>query len=105
MAKKKSTPKKPSLGDDLKDIVIPFDLYTAFSLVVTEMKDQDFTYDSMVKSEQPVVVFNSEEKKEKILVNIAKQNLLIKQFYQKNNAERLKVIYVVKPSERNFNLI
>jgi hypothetical protein len=97
--------KKLLLEEDLKSISIPFDLYTAFSSVVEEMEAKEFDYDSMISSSQPVVIFKSKKKEEKILINVTKENLLIKHFSEKDNIKKLKVIYVVKPSERNFNLI
>lgn len=99
------TPDKPSLEEDLKQISIPFDLYTAFSLAVAEMNKKKFTYSEMKKSSQPVAIFRSSEREEKISINITAENLLVKQFSTKNNTEKLQVIYVVKPSERNFNII
>jgi hypothetical protein len=104
-AEKKTIPKRPSLEDDLKGVTIPFDLFTAFALVSAELKEKKFIYDEILVATHPVFIFKSKEKKEKVLVNIGRENLLIKQFYEKDDIEKLKVLYVVKPSERNFNLI
>ena len=98
--------KKASLGEKNKKIEIPFDLYTGFSLVVEELKNKGFEYSKItIDSVSPILTFESKELKERILININEEDLLIRQFSVKKNSRKLKVIYVTKPAERNFKLI
>ena len=112
MAKKKkqstSGPKekKPSLGEDLKLIQIPYSLFTGFSAVVEELKRKDFEYNGIYKGGASTFIFRSKEAKEHITVYVTKDNLLIKQFSElKDDKTKLKVIYVVKDSGRKFKIL
>jgi hypothetical protein len=108
MAKKKILKKTipiPSLNDDMKDIKLPFELLTGFSVVVNEVQEQGFKYDNTFTDSTSTLTFISKELKQRITINISKENLLIKQFSDKEDDRELKVIYVVKDSGRNFKLI
>ena len=108
MGKKKKLEKiipKPSLGEDLPGVKLPFDLYTAFTTVIEELKDNNFEYAGAIIQDQSVLNFEAKEKNENVTITVTKDNLLIKQFTKEANHEKLKVIYVKKPSGRNFKLL
>lgn len=90
------------LKEDLKEIDIPFDLLSAFQSVVTEFGKRKFKYESFSNDKEFILTFVNEE--EKILLAIQKEHLYVRQFHYKNEQRKLKVLYVVKPSERNFKL-
>lgn len=98
--------KRPSLKRDLKTIDVPFDLYTGLSLVIEEMKTKKFAYKELIKDASDILIFKSVRKKESISINIEKDNLLIRQYSLIDKDRRkLKVLYVVKPTERIFKLV
>lgn len=113
MTNKKTTEKlkpslskeKPSLNKDLKEITIPFDLSAAFDSIVKELKAKEFDYIKLIHGQVPVLKFKLEELKEIILIDINKENLTVKQLTEGKEKDKLKVIYIIKPSERNFNII
>ena len=88
------------LKEDLKDINIPFDLLSAFQSVVTEFGKQKFKYDSINDKGEQVLRFK--KTKQRILMAIEKEHLFIRQFDIKGKQRKLRVLYVVKPSERKF---
>ena len=97
--------KKPSLGNDLKKVTLPFDLYTGFFAVIEEMKNKGFEYTHMTLEKSPILTFVSEALQESVLVSIESETLLIRQFLTDNEKRKLKVIYVVKATERSFKLV
>ena len=101
MAKKKKT--SITLEDDLQKVNIPFDLLLGVSIVTEEVKDKGFKYKGLTQDGSPILTFKSKE--ENVTINIEKENLLIRQFSVDGDSKKLKAIYVVKPSERKFNLI
>lgn len=105
MAKKKMTPEE-KLTSDLSTIIVPFDLFTGLSIVIEELKKRKFTYTHLNQEAlQNILWFKTKE--QKLSINIEKENLLIRQFSSetKTTPRKLKVIYVVKPTERDFKLI
>jgi hypothetical protein len=103
---KATVSKQPSLKDDLKDVEIPFDLFTGLSLVIEEVNKKGFTYIYKTESRNVILTFEAKEISETLSINIEKENLLVRQFTIKEDGGRkLKVIYVVKPSERTFKLV
>lgn len=103
MAKTKN--EKLKLQEDLEKVNIPFDLLHGFSLVVLELRNNDFSYSHLTQEQSSIFTFESKKAKQKILVSINKEDLLIRQFSMNDDNRVLKVIYVVKPSERSFKLI
>lgn len=96
---------KPSLKNDLKTIEIPFDLFTGLSLVTQEMNNKGFKYSHLTNEGVPSLTFKSKKLKENIIINIESETLLIKQFLMKGTTRKLKVLYIVKPTERTFKLV
>ena len=95
-----------NLHDDLAKMIIPFNLLTPLIMVTEEFKSKGFVYSHSVNEKSTLSAsFNSEKLKEKIIVHIEKENLFIKQFSMNDGKRKLKVIYVVKPSERTFKLV
>ena len=94
-----------SLSEDLKDIDVPFDLFTGLSLVTEELESKGYTYTNFFKKSNAVLTFTSEDEMNEVYVTIEKENLLIRQFTYEEDTKKLKVIYVLKPSERTFKLI
>lgn len=105
MTKIKVRTKIAQLKKDLETVKVPFDLFTGLSLVTQELKDKDFKYIHMTNDHAPILTFESKKIKERVSVTIEKENLLIRQFTITGDTRKLKVLYVVKPSERKFNLI
>ena len=103
--KKEKLSNELSLGEDLPLIKLPFDLYTAFSTVVEELKNKKFHYQGSIIKDESVLNFKSKEREENLTVTVTKENLLIKQFTMEGNHEKLKVIYVIKPSNRDFKIL
>lgn len=97
--------KKSTLKKDLKGADVPFDLFTGLSLVVDEIESKGFVYSHLTKEKNILLVYTSKEAKENISINIEKENLLIRQFMMTGTNRKLKVIYVVKPTERTFKLV
>ena len=90
------------LKEDLESINIPFDLLSAFQSVVTEFGKQKYKYDST--SHEGEVVLRFKKTKKKIMLAIQKEHLYVRQFDIEGKRRKLRVLYVVKPSERNFKL-
>jgi len=105
MKKIKEKPKSTKWDEDIKSISVPFDLFTGLSLVTEELKKKDFTYTKMVKDHSPILIFESKKLEERVSIVIEKENLLIRHFIIKNDTRKLKVLYVLKPSERKFKLV
>jgi hypothetical protein len=99
----KSKVKAPQLKEDLEGITIPFELFTGLSLVTKEIEDNGFTYSHFTNEYYAVLTFKSEDKE--IDVTIEKETILIKQFGVNDGKRKLKVLYVMRPSDRKFNLI
>ena len=95
--------KDKKLKEDLENIKIPFDLLSAFQSVITEFGKKKFKYESFYNEGEDVLRFKTS--KQKILLIIQKEHLYIRQFEFTKNTRKLKVLYVVKPSERNFKLL
>lgn len=109
-SKKKLKEDKISIDDkfssDLKDISIPFDLFGGLTMVVNELKVKGFVYSHFSNNgKQDILTFFRNDEKESILINIEKENLLVRHFDNNEDNRKLRVIYVVKPTERVFNLI
>ena len=92
------------LKEDLESIKIPFDLLSAFQSVITELEKKKFKYDSFTNDNEYILTFKK-GKTERVLIAIQQEHLYIRQYDYKNNKRSLKVLYVVKPSERNFKLL
>ena len=98
--------KKTELEKAIKELKIPFDLYAGFSLVIDELNKKSFIFSDLTTEGAPIITFISTAVKEKILINIDKENLLIRQFsILEDDKRKLKVLYVLKPSERDFKLV
>lgn len=96
--------KKNSIQKDLEGLIIPFDLLTGVAMVIEELDKKKFTYSHTTNEKSIMITYNS--KSERVIVNIEKENLLIRQFIiEDEDIRKLKVVYVVKPSERTFKLI
>jgi len=102
MAKTKT---KHSLGEDLSVIVLPFKLYSGFSAVVEELEKKEFEYEGIDIKNASTFLFKSKKRKEQITISVSDENLLIKQFSEEKDKNKLKVIYVVKDSGRNFKIL
>ena len=98
---KKST--KSKMTRDLKKVEIPLDLDKEMSMVVGELIDKGFRYSHTTNTTIPMLTFESKD--EKILIDVNKGNLLIRQFSMTGDASKLKILYVVTPSERGFKLL
>ena len=61
--------------------------------------------DCLINTNLSLLNFKSKEKNENLTITITEENLLIKQFTIEDTHEKLKVIYVIKPSNRNFKLL
>jgi hypothetical protein len=111
MARKKKEPqsntetKAHSLGDDLTLIKLPFKLFSGFSAVIEELEQNDFEYQGIYDHINSTFLFKAENRKEYITVNVSEENLLIKQFSENEDKDKLKVIYVVKDSGRKFKIL
>ena len=97
--------KSKSLEKDLENIRIPFNLFAGLTFVVEELKDKGFEYSNSTQEVIPVITFESLKREEIITINVEPENLLIKQFTVDKDKRKLKVLYVLKPSERQFKLI
>jgi hypothetical protein len=93
------------LSEDLANVDVPFDLFTGLSLVVSEVESKGFTYQHLTQSQGVIIAFESVKLAESIIINVEKENLLIRQFSIIGDTRKLKVVYVVKPSERTFKLV
>jgi len=94
------------LADDLAGVVIPFDLYTGITIVTDELERRGFIYSHLLNDDGIILKFKNEVIAENISITIERENLLIRQFsIEENNNRKLKVIYVIKPSERTFKLV
>jgi len=91
------------LTEDLATITFPFDLFSGVSIVIEELKNKGFEYSHLTHSRTEVLTFTSQE--QEIDVSVEKENLLIKQYSINGGARKLIVIYVVKPTQRNFKLV
>lgn len=105
MTKIKVKTKIAQLKEDLATVTIPFDLFTGLSLITEELKDKDFKYSHMTNDYYPTLTFEAKKIKERVNVIIEKENILIRQFTINGDIRKLKVIYVMKPSDRKFNLV
>lgn len=90
------------LKEALEDIKIPFDLLSAFQSVIAEFGKNKFLYESFSNEGEQTLRFTKPEKR--ILLAIQKEHLYIRQFDTDKEKRKLRVLYVVKPSERNFKL-
>jgi hypothetical protein len=103
-ATKNPPKKKHSLGEDLEIIKLSFNLFQPFSIVVEELKEKGFEYKGIHCEEESTFLFKSKKRKEYITVYISKEdNLLIRQFSEADN--KLRILYVVKDSERTFKIL
>ena len=93
--------------DDLVKMTIPFDLYTGLSMVTAEIRANEFVYDSFKNNgKQDIITFTRNEGKEVVLINIEKENLIVRHFdVFEDGRRKARVLYVVKPTERTFNFI
>tara|TARA_R110000796_G_scaffold100093_1_gene208548 strand:- start:101 stop:418 length:318 start_codon:yes stop_codon:yes gene_type:complete len=105
MTKAKVDTKAKKLKEDLESVSVPFDLFTGLSLVTEELNQKKFYYSHMNTDHSPTLVFESKKLKERVSVVIEKENLLIRQFTIKEDTRKLKVLYVLKPAQRKFNLV
>jgi hypothetical protein len=103
MAKTKTISSK--LNDDLATVIIPFDLFTGLSLITEELKSKGFKYAHMINEHAVTLIFESTKLKEKVSVIVEKENILIRQFTMDGDNRKLKVLYVLKPSQREFKLL
>jgi hypothetical protein len=94
--------------EDLTEMKVPFDLYTGLSMVTAELKSNSFVYDHFTNNgRQDIITFTPIEKgKEIILINIEKENLIVRHFdILEDGRRKARVLYVVKPTERTFKLV
>jgi hypothetical protein len=93
--------------DDLVNMKVPFDLYTGLSMVTAELKVNNFVYDHFTNNGgQDIITFIPIEGEEVILINIEKENLIVRHFdILEGGRRKARVLYVVKPTERTFELI
>lgn len=107
--KKKMVTESDLLKSDLLKISVPFDLYSGLSLVTEELNSKGYSYKGLSENgEYPILTFIPKDvlkEDESILINIEKENLLVRHFDVNPTGRKLRVIYVVKPTERSFNLI
>ena len=93
----------PTLKTDLEGVSIPFDLFTGISLIVEEITAKEFKYDHLTNEGSVLITFNSPT--ERIIITVGKEDLTVRQFTMDEENRKLKVIYVVKPTERQFKLV
>ena len=89
--------------EELEKSRIPFDLLSALHSVLAEFGKQKFKYDTVSRLGDTVFTF----KRPKALLTLAiqKENLFVRQYsVNDKKIKKVRVIYVVKPSERNFKL-
>jgi hypothetical protein len=92
---------------DTENMRIPFDLFGGLTMVTDELKDNEFVYDHFTNSgKQDIITFTRNEGKEVILINIEKENLIVRHFdILEEGRRKARVLYVVKPTERTFELV
>lgn len=98
---KKSRKKKADISKDISSIGIPFGLFTGLSLVLEELTAKSFEYSGIELDR--TLLFNSDTRGEYITIYISDDNLLIRQFDEKE--KKVRVVYVVKDSDRKFQLV
>lgn len=91
------------LREDLASITIPFDLFAGVSLVIEELEKKGFKYTHLTDKNGATLSFVS--KGEEINVTIEKETIVVRQWAINGDARKLKVLYVVKPSQRKFKLV
>ena len=98
-------PKNKSFTEDIQKVNLPFDLKDALTGVIKEITEQGFKYKKFTKEEESLLTFNK-GKKEKIIIGITLENLLIRHFDVDTEMKRkLRVLYIAKPQQRNFKLL
>jgi len=91
------------LKKDLASITIPFDLFAGVSLVIEELERKGFKYSHLTNKNGATLSFVSEG--QEIGATIEKETIIVRQWAVDKDTRKLKVLYVVKPSQRNFQLV
>lgn len=95
--------KDKNFKNDAKEVDFPYDLVDALVGVVDEITFKKFKYIKISSERSVIVVYG--KPKEKILIEVIKEGLLIRHFDVFKDRRKLKVLYVVKPHERIFKLL
>ena len=91
------------LKKDLESIAVPFDLFAGISLVTEELDKKGFKYNHFTDKNGATLSFTS--KGQEITVTIEKETIVVRQWSVSKSARKLEVLYVVKPTQRTFQLL
>jgi len=95
--------KNKSFNEDVKELDFPFDLLSGFESIIKEAFDKKFKYKSVNTEGQ--TFFSFTRSKEVLMINVSDENLTIRHFDIIDKKRKLRVLYVIKPSERDFKLL
>ena len=96
-------PNNKKFAEDLKEANLPFDLVDALTGVVTEIVAKKFKYKKLSMSDSALLIF--ERPKERIIISVTLESLLIRHFDTEKDTRKLRVLYIAKPAQRKFKLL
>ena len=96
-------PKSKNFTKDIQKVSLPFDLVDALRGVINEIVEKDFKYKKFTSENESLLIF--EKSKEKIIIGVTSDNLLIRHFDLDGIKRKLRVLYIAKPQQRNFKLL
>lgn len=97
-------PKDKKFTSDLSGVKLPYDLLDCFKSIVDEITRKKYKYKYMNEDDELSITF--EKPKNRIIISVYSENLMVRHFDISNKDKRkLLVLYVEKPTQRNFKLL
>lgn len=99
--------KDKKFKEDAIDVDFPYDLTQSIECVIEEITSKKFKYKSLSNDTKVLITYerNNKKTKETILIEIMLDNLLIRHFDVVDDKRSLRVLYIIKPSQREFKLL
>ena len=97
-------PQSKKFTDDVNRIKFPFGLIDPLIAVVNELRDKKFKYKKLSGDVEALFTFEKGTK-ERILIGITSEHLMIRHFELIKGARHLRVVHVIKPTDRRFKLL
>ena len=95
--------KDKNFKEDAKEVDFPYDLVDAFIGVVNELTFKKFKYKKLSNDRSVIITYG--KPKEKVLIEVIKEGMLIRHFDIDKGKRKTRVLYVIKPHERIFKLL
>jgi len=96
-------PTSKNFTKDIQKVKLPFDLVDALRGVIKEIVEKKFKYKKFTQESENLLIF--EKPKERIIIGVTLDNLLIRHFDVNKDVRKLRVLYIAKPQQRNFKLL